>query len=121
MRRAGVGRDSVRLAGEDMTAVGFNACGGHGCMSVTSNGARSLWSAFQAACQAGDFSTALTIQDRRAPWHKARFLEPNPQGVKYAASRLGLCGDEVRLPLVPTAESTRKAIDAALVHAGLVN
>lgn len=121
MTRKALGPDFVMLSGEDITALGFNAHGGTGCISVTSNVAPSLCAAFQAACQSGDFATALTIQDRLAPLHKALFIEPNPQGVKYAASQLGLCGDEVRLPLVPIADDSRKVIDAALVHAGLVN
>ncbi|WP_417581136.1 4-hydroxy-tetrahydrodipicolinate synthase [Pelagibacterium sp.] len=121
MTRAALGPDFAMLSGEDITALGFNAHGGRGCISVTSNVAPRLCSALQAACQAGDFATALTIQDRLAPLHKALFIEPNPQGVKYAATRLGLFGDEIRLPLVPAAETTRAAIDAALVHAGLIN
>lgn len=121
MTRAALGPDFVLLSGEDITALGFNAHGGNGCISVTSNVAPKLCSAFQAACQAGDFATALTIQDRLAPLHKALFIEPNPQGVKYAASRLGLCGAEVRLPLVPVSDGAKQVIDAALVHAGLTN
>lgn len=121
MLRAALGPDFVLLSGEDITALGFNAHGGTGCISVTANVAPALCSAFQAACQAGDFATALTIQDRLAPLHKALFIDPNPQGVKYAASRLGLFGDELRLPLVPASEAARTAIDAALVHAGLTN
>ena len=121
MTRAALGNEFIMLSGEDITALGFNAHGGRGCISVTSNVAPKLCSAFQAACQAGDFATALTIQDRLAPLHKALFIEPNPQGVKYAAKRLGLFGDDIRLPLVPVADATRKAIDDALVHAGLIN
>ncbi|SDG71269.1 4-hydroxy-tetrahydrodipicolinate synthase [Pelagibacterium luteolum] len=121
MTRSALGPDFILLSGEDITALGFNAHGGRGCISVTSNVAPKLCSAFQAACQSGDFATALTIQDRLAPLHKALFIEPNPQGVKYAASRLGLFGDDIRLPLVPVTDTTRAAIDAALVHAGLTN
>ncbi|HWJ87389.1 MAG TPA: 4-hydroxy-tetrahydrodipicolinate synthase [Pelagibacterium sp.] len=121
LTRKALGPDFIMLSGEDITALGFNAHGGRGCISVTSNVAPKLSSALQAACQAGDFATALTIQDRLAPLHKALFIEPNPQGIKYAVSRLGLCAEETRLPLVPIADSTREAIDAAMVHAGLIN
>ena len=121
LTRSALGPDFIMLSGEDITALGFNAHGGRGCISVTSNVAPKLCSALQAACQAGDFATALTIQDRLAPLHKALFIEPNPQGIKYAVSRLGLCTEEARLPLVPICETTRHAIDAAMVHAGLIN
>ncbi|WP_127142779.1 4-hydroxy-tetrahydrodipicolinate synthase [Pelagibacterium montanilacus] len=120
MERVGLGEDFVLLSGEDITALGFNAHGGRGCISVTSNVAPALCAAFQNACQAGDYATALRLQDRLAPLHKALFIEPNPAGIKYAASRLGLCENEVRLPIVPVAESTSAAIDAALAHAGLI-
>lgn len=119
--RCALGPDFILLSGEDMTALGFNAHGGHGCISVTSNVAPALCAEFQQATLSGDYAAALLLQDRLAPLHKALFLEPNPQGVKYAASRLGLISDELRLPLVPPTEGTRKAIDDALVHAGLMN
>jgi 4-hydroxy-tetrahydrodipicolinate synthase len=121
LERLALGDDFVMLSGEDITALGFNAHGGRGCISVTANVAPALCAAFQNACQSGDYGTALTLQDRLAPLHKALFIEPNPAGVKYAASRLGLCAEEMRLPMVPVAETTRKAIDDALVHAGLSN
>lgn len=120
MERFMLGSDFILLSGEDITALGFNAHGGTGCISVTSNVAPKLCSDFQNACKAGDFKTALSIQDKLAPLHKALFIEPNPQGVKYAAWRLGICENEMRLPLVPVAETTAKAIDAALAHAGLI-
>ncbi|RDE09003.1 4-hydroxy-tetrahydrodipicolinate synthase [Pelagibacterium lacus] len=119
--RSMMGSDFVMLSGEDITALGFNAHGGKGCISVTANIAPRLCSEFQAACRAGDYATALSIQDRLAPLHRALFLEPNPQGAKYAAARLGLFGEDIRLPLVPASDATRGAIDAALVHAGLIN
>jgi len=121
LQRLMLGEDFVMLSGEDVTALGFNAHGGRGCISVTANVAPALCAAFQAACQSGDFATALTIQDRLAPLHKALFLEPSPAGVKYAAAKLGLIVEEMRLPMVPVSEPTRKAIDDALVHAGLSN
>lgn len=120
MQRAMLGNDFILLSGEDMTALGFNAHGGQGCISVTSNVAPRLCSQFQNACQQGNYAEALAIQDRLVHLHKNLFIEPNPQGVKYAASRLNLCRNEFRLPLVPVAKSTEQAIDSALIHAGLL-
>lgn len=120
MQRAMLGNDFILLSGEDMTALGFNAHGGQGCISVTSNVAPRLCSQFQNACQQGNYAEALAIQDRLVHLHKNLFIEPNPQGVKYAASRLNLCRNEFRLPLVPVAKSTEEAIDFALIHAGLL-
>jgi len=116
-----LGEDFILLSGEDITALGFNAHGGRGCISVTSNVAPRLCSQFQTAMREGDFAAALTIQDRLAPLHRALFLEPNPQGIKYAVSRLGLIANELRLPLLPASSAAREAIDAAMVSAGLIN
>jgi 4-hydroxy-tetrahydrodipicolinate synthase len=120
LQRAKLGEDFILLSGEDMTALGFNAHGGTGCISVTSNIAPRLCAQLQEATLAGNYAAALKIQDKLAPLHKNLFIEPNPTGVKYAAARLGLCQNELRLPLVPIAPSTAEAIDAALAHAGLV-
>jgi 4-hydroxy-tetrahydrodipicolinate synthase len=120
LQRAKLGPDFILLSGEDMTALGFNAHGGTGCISVTSNIAPRLCSQMQEATLAGDYKTALSIQDKLVHLHKTLFLEPNPTGVKYAANRLGLCQNELRLPLVPVTPSTAEAIDAALAHAGLI-
>jgi len=120
MQRAKLGNDFILLSGEDMTALGFNAHGGTGCISVTSNVAPKLCSQLQNACQQGNYAEALTIQDKLVHLHKNLFLEPNPQGVKYAASKLNLCRNEFRLPLVPVTKSTEEAIDFALDHAGLL-
>ncbi|MDP1731396.1 MAG: 4-hydroxy-tetrahydrodipicolinate synthase [Devosia sp.] len=120
MQRAKLGNDFILLSGEDMTALGFNAHGGTGCISVTSNVAPRLCSQFQNACQQGNYAEALAIQDKLVHLHKNLFIEPNPQGVKYAASKLNLCRNEFRLPLVPIARSTEQAIDFALDHAGLL-
>ena len=117
-QRAVLGADFVQLSGEDATALGFNAHGGVGCISVTANVAPRLCATFQEACLAGDYAAALAIQDRLMPLHEALFIDPNPTGVKYALSVLGRCANE--LPLVPASEGARKAIDAALAHAGLV-
>ncbi len=119
LQRLKLGADFIQLSGEDITALGFNAHGGTGCISVTANIAPALCAEFQAACQDGDFAMALKIQDRLTPLHKALFIEPNPTGVKYAAQRLGICKADVRLPLVQVAPETAKAIDAAMEHAGL--
>lgn len=121
MERALLGEDFILLSGEDMTALGFNAHGGRGCISVTSNIAPKLGAQFQNACQQGNYVEARGIQDKLVHLHKNLFLEPNPQGVKYAASRLGLCTNELRLPLVPVSKATETAIDFALEHAGLLN
>lgn len=120
-QRAKLGPDFILLSGEDVTALGFNAHGGSGCISVTSNVAPRLCAQFQNACQQGNYADALALQDRLLPLHRNLFIEPNPQGVKYAASRLNLCRNEVRLPLVPVAKSTEEAIDAALRHAELLH
>jgi len=115
-----LGADFIQLSGEDMTALGYNAHGGRGCISVTSNVAPALCAQFQGAMADGDFGKALQIQDRLVPLHAALFIEPNPAGVKYAAEKLGLCSSEVRLPLVKVSENTKTAIDKALAHAGLI-
>jgi 4-hydroxy-tetrahydrodipicolinate synthase len=121
MQRHAMGPDFVQLSGEDATALAFNAHGGRGCISVTSNVAPKLLSEFQTACLAGDYAKALTYQDRLMPLHQALFLEPNPTGVKYALSVIGKTSDDVRLPLVKVSEPTRNAIRSAMVHAGLIN
>lgn len=113
--------DFIHLSGEDISALGYNAHGGHGCISVTSNIAPALCNEMQEASLAGDFAKALAVQDKLAPLHTALFKDPNPVPVKYVAARLGLCEADVRLPLAPISDSTKAAVDAALEHAGLVN
>jgi 4-hydroxy-tetrahydrodipicolinate synthase len=119
--REACGPDFLQLSGEDATAVGFNAQGGRGCISVTANAAPALCADLQAACLGGDYARALELQDLLAPLHKAIFVEPGVAGAKYAMARLGLCEDEVRLPLEPVSENTGALIDAALRHAGLLS
>jgi 4-hydroxy-tetrahydrodipicolinate synthase len=119
-QRASCGADFVQLSGEDATALGFNAHGGVGCISVTANVAPKLCAEFQAATLAGDYATALTSQDKLMPLHEAIFIEPGLVGAKYALSKLGLCSEEVRSPLTTLEDSTKAAIDAAMVHAGLL-
>jgi len=118
--RMACGADFIQLSGEDATAHGFNAQGGVGCISVTANVVPKLLSHMQEACLAGDYATALEIQDKVMPLHKAIFTEPGLVGAKYAMSRLGLCSDEVRLPLTGLADETKAKVDAALAYAGLV-
>jgi 4-hydroxy-tetrahydrodipicolinate synthase len=96
------------------------AHGGHGCISVTSNVAPRLCADFQIACLKGDFRTALALQDRLMPLHDALFCESNPGPVKYAASRLGLCEPDTRLPLAPIADASKRIVDAALARVGLI-
>ncbi len=120
-QRVVCGPDFVQLSGEDITALGFNAHGGTGCISVTANVAPALCAQFQEHCLAGRFGEALKIQDRLTPLHKALFHEPSPGGSKYALSLLGHCTDTVRSPLVPLEEATKKMVRDAMVHAGLVS
>jgi 4-hydroxy-tetrahydrodipicolinate synthase len=119
-QRLACGPDFVQLSGEDATAHGFNAQGGVGCISVTANVAPGLLAQMQNACTAGDYGTALAIQDKLMPLHNAIFTEPGLVGAKYAMSRLGLCSDEVRLPLTSLTDETKALLDAGLVHAGLM-
>lgn len=121
MQRASCGKDFIQISGEDATALGFNAHGGVGCISVTANVAPRLCAEFQEATLAGDYAKALEYQDRLMPLHEAIFIEPGLVGAKYGMSRLGLCSDEVRSPLTGLEDSTKAAIDAAMVHAGLIN
>ena len=121
LQRQAMGPDFVQLSGEDASAIGFNAHGGHGCISVTSNVAPKQCAEFQEAMLAGDYARALTYQDRLMPLHTALFIETNPAGPKYALSALGRMSDEVRLPMVAATEPTRSAIRSAMVHAGLMN
>jgi len=117
--RAACGRQWRLLSGEDGTALGYMAHGGHGCISVTANVAQRLCAEFQTACLKGDFESARVLQDRLMPLHDALFVEPSPAPVKYAGSLLGLCTDEVRLPLIPATENARAAVRAALASAGI--
>lgn len=121
LQRHACGPDFVQLSGEDITALGFNAHGGTGCISVTANVAPRLCAEFQAATLAGDYVKALAIQDKLGPLHHALFIEPNPTGVKYALSLLGKIENEVRQPLVNIAPETEVQVRAAMVHAGLIN
>ena len=120
-QRITCGTDFIQVSGEDATAHGFNAQGGVGCISVTANVAPALCSALQNACLKRDYEEALEIQDRLMPLHQAVFTEPGLVGIKFAMSELGLCDDEVRLPLTPLRDETKDLVRAALRHAGLTN
>lgn len=120
-QRAAMGEGFNQLSGEDASALGFNAHGGHGCISVTSNVAPRLCSEFQSATLKGDYATAIRIQDKLMPLHSALFVETSPAPVKYALSVLGKCEETLRLPMVPVSEKTRTTVREAMVHAGLIN
>jgi 4-hydroxy-tetrahydrodipicolinate synthase len=120
-QRAAMGTGFNQLSGEDATALGFMAHGGHGCISVTSNVAPRLCAEFQHACLNGDYATALSLQDKLMPLHSALFIETSPAPAKYALSVLGKCAEAVRLPMVPVTEKTKSAVREAMIHAGLVN
>jgi 4-hydroxy-tetrahydrodipicolinate synthase len=120
LQRMHCGKDFIQLSGEDGTALGFNAQGGVGCISVTANVAPRLCAEFQAATLAGDYAKALEYQDRLMPLHEAIFLEPGLVGAKYGLSLLGLCSEDVRLPLVGLTDGAKARIKAAMQHAGLL-
>ncbi|HEY1838545.1 MAG TPA: 4-hydroxy-tetrahydrodipicolinate synthase, partial [Rhizomicrobium sp.] len=88
--RLACGKQWRLMSGEDATALGYMAHGGHGCISVTANVAPKLVSQFQEACMQGAYQTALALQDKLMPLHDAMFCEPSPGPVKYAVSQLGL-------------------------------
>ncbi len=121
LQRIACGPDFIQLSGEDATAIGFNAQGGVGAISVTANVAPRLCAEFQAATLKGDFAKALEYQDRLMPLHVSIFLEPGLAGAKYALSKLGRTQNVVRSPLTTISRETELAIDAAMAHAGLTN
>jgi 4-hydroxy-tetrahydrodipicolinate synthase len=119
-QRLKCGEDFIQLSGNDETALAFNAMGGVGCISVTANVAPRLCSDFQRAMREGRWNEALKLQDRLYPLHTALFTDASPGPVKYALSRVrpGF-PTELRLPLVEASEASKRAVDAALAHAGL--
>ncbi len=119
-QRATCGEDFCQLSGEDASALGFNAHGGVGCISVTANVAPKLCAQFQAATLAGDYPTALAIQDKLLPLHTALFVEPGVAGAKYALSLLGKCSEDVRRPLTTLLDETKAQIKTAMHVAGLL-
>ncbi|MCJ2037705.1 4-hydroxy-tetrahydrodipicolinate synthase [Methylobacterium sp. E-025] len=120
LQRQAMGEGFIQLSGEDATALGYNAHGGHGCISVVSNVAPRLCADLQEATLSGDFAKALQLQDRLLPLQVGLFAESNPSPVKYALERLGHMSADVRLPLVPVSDATKAIVDAALRHAGLL-
>ncbi|MGL4396259.1 MAG: 4-hydroxy-tetrahydrodipicolinate synthase [Hyphomicrobium sp.] len=119
-QRAAMGADFCQLSGEDATALGFMAHGGRGCISVASNVAPRLCADLQNACLAGDFKTALKLQDRLMPLFDVMFVETNPAPAKYGASRLGFMTEDMRLPMVPISRDSREKIDAVLFGLELI-
>jgi len=111
----------VRLSGDDASCLGYMAHGGRGCISVTANVAPRPCSQFQDACLAGDFSRAREIHGQLMELHDALFVEASPAPTKYACSLLGLCQEDVRLPIVPVSEAGRPVIRKAMAAAGLLN
>ncbi|MCR6502431.1 4-hydroxy-tetrahydrodipicolinate synthase [Shinella sp. CPCC 101442] len=120
LERMACGKAFNLLTGEDGTALGYMAHGGHGCISVTANVAPKLCADFQRACLERDFGTALELQDRLMPLHRALFLETNPAGPKYALQRLGRIQGDLRLPLVSVSPEVQGEIDRAMQHAGIL-
>ena len=119
--RLGCGTDFCQLSGNDDMALAFNAAGGVGCISVTANVAPKLCAAFQKACRDGDYAAARLLNDQLHPLHGALFADASPGPTKYAMTRLvDWMVEEVRLPMTPPSEAARKAVDAALEHAGLL-
>jgi 4-hydroxy-tetrahydrodipicolinate synthase len=119
-QRAACGEDFVQLSGNDDMALGFSAMGGTGCISVTANVAPRLCAEFQNACLSGDWPAALRLQDRLYPLHAALFTDASPGPVKYALGRVRPeFESELRLPMTPPSEASRKAVDEALAFAGL--
>ncbi len=116
-----MGPDFIQLSGEDMTALAYNAAGGHGCISVVANIAPKLCAALQTLSLKGDYAGALAVQDRLVPLHDATFMEPGLAGAKAGLNLLGRMNEEVRLPLLSVTPDTKAAIRNALVHAGLLN
>jgi 4-hydroxy-tetrahydrodipicolinate synthase len=113
-QRAAMGPDFIQLSGEDATALGFMAMGGHGCISVTANVAPKLCATFQEACMAGDYRTALSLQDRLLGLHRCMFMEPSPAPAKFALSLLGVCKEHVRMPILPVTDTARAFIASTI-------
>ncbi|HVV34709.1 MAG TPA: 4-hydroxy-tetrahydrodipicolinate synthase [Vitreimonas sp.] len=118
--RLACGDKFIQLSGEDGTALGFNAAGGRGCISVTANVAPKLCAQFQDLTMQGAFEAAREIDAKLAALHKAMFIEPSPAPAKYGASLLGKCAEEVRLPILPCSDAAKAVVRAAMTQAGLV-
>ena len=121
LQRLMCGPDWVMLSGDDPSALGYIGHGGHGCISVTSNVAPAACAAFYNAALGGEWQTALSWQDRLVRLHKALFLDASPAPTKFALAHLGLCAEEVRLPIAPCSEAVKPAILEAMRVAGVIN
>jgi len=115
-----IGSSFVQLSGEDPTAIGYNAEGGVGCISVSSNVAPALCAQLQNATLSGDYQEALEIGDMLQPLHKALFLSPSPGPAKFALSLLDLCQPDVRLPLTEPDDAVKAAVRSAMEFSGLI-
>jgi 4-hydroxy-tetrahydrodipicolinate synthase len=120
LQRIQCGEDWVMLSGDDPSGLGYMAHGGHGCISVTANVAPEQTAAFYDAVMAGDWAGALQMQDRLIRLHKALFSDASPAPAKFALAHLGLCTDQVRLPLVAASEASRQEVLAAMRDAGVI-
>jgi 4-hydroxy-tetrahydrodipicolinate synthase len=120
MTRLAIGPDFCQLSGEDGTVLPFLAAGGHGCISVTANVAPALCAEFHRAWRDGNVAKAAALNDRLMPLHKALFCETSPSPVKYAASLLGKCSPEMRLPLVEISETSKDIVKLAMIAVGLL-
>jgi 4-hydroxy-tetrahydrodipicolinate synthase len=116
-----IGSDFCQMSGEDATAIPFLAAGGHGCISVTANVAPRMCANMHRAWRDGELTTTMTLQDRLMPLHLALFCESSPGPVKYAASLLGKCSAETRLPICEIADASKARVKDAMVGAGLLN
>ena len=119
LQRLTCGPDWVMLSGDDPSALGYLAHGGHGCISVTANVAPAACARFYDACLAGDWPAALALQDKLVRLHKALFLDASPSPTKFALAHLGLCSDQTRLPITPCADAVKPDILAAMAEAGV--
>lgn len=119
-QRLACGPEFVQLSGDDPNAIGYNAMGGRGCISVTANVAPKLCAELQNATRQGAFDAAQRIDDKLAALHKVLFIEPSPAPAKYGASLLGKCTEDVRLPIIPCSDGAKAAVRAAMTQAGLI-
>ena len=120
LMRMTCGPEFVLLSGEDASSLGYMAHGGHGCISVTANVEPEGMSALIDACLAGDFIEALACQDRLIKLHKALFADASPAPTKFALAHLGLCREDVRLPIAPCSDPARALVLEAMREAGVI-
>ena len=120
IQRLSCGDDWVMLSGDDPTALGYMAHGGHGCISVTANVAPQQCATFYNDALSGQWTGALHGQDKLVRLHKALFTDASPSPTKFALSHLGLCLEDARLPIVPCSEASRAEVIAAMQDAGVI-